>query len=97
MTSSPALHALTASKQDALLALADAKYDKIVHVRQAANRAIQDVESLPNLVPIRKADSMRDKAVGDLLGPEDSANDGSSMAAEDQHSSQRWVAISLVG
>lgn len=42
------LKVLTAEKSRTLVALADAKYDKIVHVRQAANKAIGQMEKVPD-------------------------------------------------
>lgn len=70
---SPAMDALIACKHTALLALADAKYDKIVHVRQAAHKAIDEVDSLPEPLTPRK-DSSRGDALEDLMASLPTAN-----------------------
>lgn len=48
---------LSAEKNAILLTLADAKYDKIVHVRQAANKALRLIEDLPDAVPGQQSSS----------------------------------------
>ena len=55
---SEGLQYLVAEKCATLVALADAKYDRIVHVRQAANKAITEVESLPDLPTNSKSEAL---------------------------------------
>ncbi|KAK9807159.1 hypothetical protein WJX73_002203 [Symbiochloris irregularis] len=52
---SEGLNLLAAEKSKTLVALADAKYDKIVHVRQAANKAISLVEQVPDPLRVGRA------------------------------------------
>ena len=86
--SPPGLQGLIADKPATLVAPADAKYDKIVHVRQAANRAIEGLEGLPDPPPVSKNSAASAAAVQDLLGGLDVDDRGTELdaGAEDESS-----------